>query len=197
MNLQSLRMVILACSLVVCSMPAIADGSRNSVARGNMELYNRACRVGNKAIELAKRGDYVGAIKLDREAIAINPNDAAWHHNLGNDLEKLGKLDEAIEEQKRAIALEPNILPPWLAFGLEYEQQKKFKDAERCYRNCVLLAPKSYGALGCLGDILRKQRQFEEAMQWLLKAKASPGGIENLREIQKKIDQCSRKDASD
>ncbi|MBX9687291.1 MAG: tetratricopeptide repeat protein [Candidatus Obscuribacterales bacterium] len=197
MTMTVALLFLLTCSLICGSIPAHAGGTTKFPGRGSVEDYNKSCRLSNQAIELAKRGDYVGAVRLDREAIVIYPHSAATYHNLGNHLEKLGKLDEAVKEQQRAIDKAPDMLAAWLALGFEFEMQHKFKDAERCYRKSVRLSQFDYGALGCLGDILRKQRKFEEARFWLLKAKASPGSAASPGEIEKKLAQCDRKDASD
>ncbi|MBX9687292.1 MAG: tetratricopeptide repeat protein [Candidatus Obscuribacterales bacterium] len=197
MRLSNALVIFAACAFILDATAVLADGSGRFPGKGSVEAYNRSCRLGNKASELARRGDYKGAERLDRQAIAVYPYDSASFHNLGNDLEKLGMLDEAILQQQKAIDIEPNMLAAWLAMGTEFELKRNLKEAERCYRKAVQIAPNEYGSLASLGEILRQQCKFTEAMPYLLKAKASPGCKKvPPDEIQEIIDACKRKDCS-
>lgn len=181
---------------ILNSTAANADSKGKFPGTGSAQAYNKSCLIGNKAVELAKKGDFREAARLDQEAISIYPFDSMWHHNLGNHLEKIGKLAEARKSQQKAIDLEPNMIAAWLALGIEYELDKKFADAERCYRKSVQIQPTNYEALVDLGDILRQQGKFTEAREWLEKAKTAPGSALAPGEAQKKLDQCNRKEAS-
>ena len=44
-----------------------------------------------------------------RKAIALKPDFAEAHYNLGNTLQQLGRLDDAEANYRRAIALKPDI----------------------------------------------------------------------------------------
>lgn len=172
---------------------------------GSETAYNRAVPIGNSAVKLADKGDLEGAIKRTREAIAIYPYDAMWHHNLGNYLEKQGKLDEAKKEQLKAIDYESDMLAAWLSLGLLYEKKRDFSDAERCYRKSVQIDSTSWDAVANLGDILRKQGRFSEAKSWFVKAKGlsfDSWVTKSAQEIGKKwlsekLTQCDNKVASD
>ncbi len=190
--------LVICTSMSFCSIAVMADSHGRFSGKGSAQAYNKSCEPGNRAVDVAKNGDIQEAIKLDKEAISIYPFESCWHHNLGNHLEKIGKLEDARKEQERAIELEPEYLAAWLALGYEFELQRKFTDAERCYRKCVQIKPDYFESLGDLGDILRKQGKFDEAREWLLKAKARPNFPPALAgEIQRKLEQCNRKEASD
>ncbi len=49
---------------------------------------------------------------LLRRAIAINPNFAAAHNNLGNVVHALGQPQESLAHFDRAIALDPDLRMP-------------------------------------------------------------------------------------
>ena len=75
----------------------------------NWPLYSRDFQLpasyGNAAITLENRGDHEGAIRLFREALALNPGSAQTHGNLGLSLEHAGRMDEAIAEYKNVLQL--------------------------------------------------------------------------------------------
>src|SRR5438045_453178 len=52
-------------------------------------------------------GDLDRAIELYRQAVAIKPDFAEVHNNLGNALRLAGRLDEAVECYRRAIDAKP------------------------------------------------------------------------------------------
>ena len=56
-------------------------------------------------------GDVEAAIVHYRSALALKPNSAVIHGNLGSLLAQGGRLDEAIVEFRRALELEPDYEP--------------------------------------------------------------------------------------
>ncbi len=170
-------------------LPAFADSHDNFPGKGSREEWERAWVSGSKANKLSKQGDYQGAIKLDKEAISIYPHESVFYHNLGNSLAKLGQFEEARKAQEQAIAIEPNYVGAWISVGATFEKQKRLADAERCYRKAVQIEP-CYEALGDLGDILRQQGKFDEAMQLMLRAKACPENANYPGQADKFIEMC-------
>jgi tetratricopeptide (TPR) repeat protein len=64
-------------------------------------------RLYDKASELTRAGDFAQGAEVWRQAIALEPDDARGHNNLGVTLTKLGRRDEALESFRRAVALRP------------------------------------------------------------------------------------------
>ena len=48
------------------------------------------------------------AVKSYKKVIAINPNSAEAHYNLGATLQRLGQLDAAVKSYKKVIAINPD-----------------------------------------------------------------------------------------
>ena len=53
----------------------------------------------------ASLGQLDAAVKCYEKALAINPDYAEAHNNLGNALRRLGKLDASVKSYKKAIAI--------------------------------------------------------------------------------------------
>jgi tetratricopeptide (TPR) repeat protein len=66
------------------------------------------------------------AILLLQQSIAINPNLALPHINLGVALEHKGLLDKAIGEYKKAIAINPNSSHAHWCLGSVYYKKKGY-----------------------------------------------------------------------
>tara|TARA_B110000971_G_C19902492_1_gene450643 strand:+ start:389 stop:667 length:279 start_codon:yes stop_codon:yes gene_type:complete len=66
------------------------------------------------------------AIVSYKTAIALNPNFAEAHKDLGNMLYKLGKIGEAEQNYKKAIALKPNFAEAITILSIISEQNKIF-----------------------------------------------------------------------
>ena len=68
-------------------------------------------------------------------SIALNPNHADAHYNLGNTLHGLGRLDEAEASYRQAIALKPDYVS---AFWNLHGMQETIEDAEHWIDKCLL-----------------------------------------------------------
>ena len=60
------------------------------------------------AISLQEQGKLEEAIEACNKAIAIKPDYADAHHNMGNVLQEQGELEEAIEAYNKALAIKPD-----------------------------------------------------------------------------------------
>ena len=98
-----------------------------------------------------------------KRAIALKPNFAEAHNNLGNTLNNLGNLQEAEASFKYAIKLEPNNAEPHSNLGIVLEKHGKFEEAETSNRKAIELNPNSAKAHNNLGVVLEKFGRIEQA----------------------------------
>jgi Flp pilus assembly protein TadD len=114
---------------------------------------------------IAQRNDRLDeAISEYRRAIALDPESAAAHDNLGNALLQHGELDEAISEYRRAIELDPKSATAHNNLGNALRQQGKLDEAVSEYRLAIQLDPKFAPAHSALGNVLRQQGKLDEAI---------------------------------
>lgn len=92
-----------------------------------------------QAEQLRERGDWSGAAALYGRAIALNPEFAWSHHNLGNVLGELEDWSGAAEAQKRAIALNPGFAWSHYNLGLALAAQRQWEGAIAAYREAQAL----------------------------------------------------------
>jgi predicted O-linked N-acetylglucosamine transferase (SPINDLY family) len=101
------------------------------------------------------RGDYAKALEMYQRAVAMSPDSARAHLNLGNTQSKLGRQSHAIASYRHAAALQPDWLPPHLNLGALLLRKSDAGAAEASYREALRLAPDSAAAwigLGCALD---------------------------------------------
>jgi tetratricopeptide (TPR) repeat protein len=60
-------------------------------------------------VALARQGQHARAVDALGRAIAINPESAQFHANLGNAQYEQGQYSQAVDSYRRAIALDPSI----------------------------------------------------------------------------------------
>jgi tetratricopeptide (TPR) repeat protein len=99
----------------------------------------------DRALEMYERGRWAEAEAELRKAIALNPDQAEWHFNLGLTLEASERDAEAITCFERAVDLMPGQLDPLLAAGIvanrlgTYERGiELFQGALQIDRHCEL-----------------------------------------------------------
>lgn len=193
--------ICLLTSSLTLDVPAFADASLNYEGMeefpgiGTVEAFNRSAEVSNKAAACIKTGDYEAAIKLYKKSNEIYPYSYACFQGLGLAFRESKRFEDAIAAYKKSIELRADVSRTWVQLGYTYELMRKLPEAERSYRKAVQLNPKLYEPTADLGDILRQRGKFEEAREWLLKAKDLPGK-RSPDFIEKKLKQCDEKDTS-
>ena len=103
------------------------------------------------------------------QALAINPDHAEAHNNLGVVLKAQGRLDAAAEAYRRAIVLKPTHAEAQNNLGLVLMDQGRLDEAIRCFERALQILPGYGTALYNLGiaaiwheDIPRALRCFAD-----------------------------------
>jgi tetratricopeptide (TPR) repeat protein len=112
-----------------------------------------------------QRGHHDIAIQMIGAAIAVNPNVAAYHSNLGTIFQVQNKLDEAAACFDRALALQPDWAEVHSNRGNIFQAQAKLEEAAACQQRALSLKPDFAEAYSNLGNIRQAQGKLNEAVE--------------------------------
>jgi serine/threonine protein kinase/tetratricopeptide (TPR) repeat protein len=96
-------------------------------------------------------------------AVALRPDSAVAHVNLGLALQRQGRLDQAVAEYRKALALAPKLLSAHNNLGLALVAQGKLDEAIAELHRAIELNPKFAGVHTNLGLALERQGKLNEA----------------------------------
>jgi Flp pilus assembly protein TadD len=130
-------------------------------------------RLFDLAWSLADQGRYEEAIAGWKKALAISPNDAKAHNNLGFALAQAGRLDEAILHWQKAAEQNSEYAEVHKNLGRAFLQRGRFGDAIACWRKALEIDPGDGEARGKLGFALLREGRFGEAAAELDRALAA------------------------
>src|SRR5207244_3175660 len=105
-----------------------------------------------------------------RKLVALHPNDASAHMQLGRMLAADGQNDSAIAELQSALKLDANDTAAQRDLADLYVSAKKYDQAETQYRALLASHPNDAELHQGLGHALLEQRKFPEAQQELVNA---------------------------
>jgi tetratricopeptide (TPR) repeat protein len=144
--------------------------------KGELERALAACR---KATQLAPNDsrvrvnlgvllcdhvrDYDGAIREFREAIRLDDENAVFHFNLANALDKKGRFSSALKAYRNAVALDPGHATGWSRLGWLLGRKGDLEGALTACRKAVDLEPNAAEHHWRLGVVLRDQGHDYEA----------------------------------
>jgi protein O-GlcNAc transferase len=104
--------------------------------------------------------------------VALRPDWAEAHHQLGNALKGLRRYPEAAASLRRAAALVPNDAAVWLNLGVASLEMRRLDEAVTCFRRAIRLEPvrpEAHNILGhallTLGRCTAAKRCLEEALK--------------------------------
>ena len=103
------------------------------------------------------------AVAVVLRAVALKPDLALAHANLGNVLRDLGRLDDAIEEFGRAIQIKPDYAAAYSNLGNALCDKGRLEDALAVFRRAIELEPGFAPAYSNLGVALEQLNRSEEA----------------------------------
>jgi Flp pilus assembly protein TadD len=104
------------------------------------------------------------AILCYRKVIALRPDHAEAHNNLGNALRQCGRLEEAAACYRRTIALQPAHAEAHSNLGVVLDELEQPDEAAACHRKALDIRPGFPLACNNLGVALRKLGQLDAAI---------------------------------
>ena len=109
------------------------------------------------------RGSKTEAVEANQTAVALSPQDAEAHNNLGNTLKELGRLKEAESSYNKAIALMPNYAEAYCNLGITLHGLGRLDRSEESYNQAIALKPELAEAHINLGITLQELGRLKEA----------------------------------
>lgn len=103
------------------------------------------------------------AADVNRTAVALAPQDAEAHCNLGVTLKALGRLQEAEASYLQAITLKPDYAEAHSNLGATYQELGRLRKAEASYSQAIMLEPGLVAAHYNLGNTLKELGRCAEA----------------------------------
>jgi tetratricopeptide (TPR) repeat protein len=116
--------------------------------------------LGNILRELGRLEDAETSFK---KAIAIKPDLAEAHYNLGITLKELGKLGDAETSFKKAIAIKPDLAEAHCNLGISLQKLGRLEDAQTSYKKAIANKPDYAEAHSNLGTALQELGRLEDA----------------------------------
>lgn len=98
-----------------------------------------------------------------QRAVAILPNDAEVHSNLGNTLKELARFEEAEASYNKAIAIKPGLAEAHYNLGVTLKGLGRLEDAEASYNKAIAIKPDYAQAHSNLGITLQELGRLEDA----------------------------------
>ena len=134
-------------------------------------------------------GRYDAAIAEFKKAIAINPNDAYAHYNLGVAYRANEMYDAAIAEYKKAIAINPNDAYAHYNLGVIYGSRKMWDEVITELKKVIDLDPDAADAQYNLAVAYYQKGLYDLAIEHCDRAKElgkfHPGFLEALKPYRK------------
>ncbi len=127
-------------------------------------------RLYDLAYELGEKGDTEAAIRMWREALQLEPEDARAHNNLGGLLLRARRLDEAEAHLRAALRADESASNARSNLGLLLMQRQRWSEARRELERALELNPDLAEARVNLGGVLLVQGRHAEAAAQLRKA---------------------------
>jgi tetratricopeptide (TPR) repeat protein len=108
--------------------------------------------------------DFESAIDAYKKALAIKPDYAEAHYNMGNTLKVLGMQEAAIQAYTKAIATKPDYAEAYYNMSNVFKEQGKFEQAREGYIKTLAIKPEYAGVHNNLGITLKEQGKIDEAI---------------------------------
>ena len=152
------------------SQPSVNSGKVQYLAAGRLitpEQF-KAMTLANNAYELMREEKFTMAVQILKNALAIFPDLASAHSNLGMAYSQLGQFNDAETHLKKAISIDASRPSAWLNLASTFLVEGQLKDAVATYGEFVQRFPnqklviKVQGIKSQLDKELQEQAQAEQ-----------------------------------
>jgi tetratricopeptide (TPR) repeat protein len=127
-------------------------------------------RLFDRALDLTHENQYQAATQEWRKAMALGPDEARVHYNLGLSLARLNQYDEAIPEFRKALELDPKDANTHSNLGITLMKTGKSEEAILQLRQALELNPRDAKTYSNLGGLLIDAGQLDGAIEQFGKA---------------------------
>lgn len=114
--------------------------------------------------------EYLQAIDSFTKALAIQPESAEAHHNLGMAFEKLGQFENAERSYRNALKYKKDSAESYNNLGNNLRELSRSAEAIECFKNALAIKAHYPEALNNLGWTLYESNKFVEAEEQFNKA---------------------------
>ena len=98
-------------------------------------------------------------------AIAIAPDDAAAHNNLGLVRQRAGRFEDSVREHREAIRLDPEMAAAHYNLGISLGALNRLDESAAAYRESLRIFPSQAAARSNLGQLLARQGRLAEGAE--------------------------------
>jgi len=130
-------------------------------------------RLFDEAVQLMEKGQYNDAVAGWQKALALNPDDAKAHLNLGYVMQQSGRLDEAIGEYRTALKINPSYAAAHSNLGIALATAGRLDEGIEHYEKALEIDPENSEAHGNLCAALLEKHQNNAAIDHCRKAVTS------------------------
>jgi tetratricopeptide (TPR) repeat protein len=109
-------------------------------------------------------GQLETAVKHFEQALAIKPDNAEAHSNLGNTLQELGQLEVAVKSFEQALAIKPDFAEAHYNLGITLKELGQLEEAVKSYEQALTIKPDYAEAYSNLGNALKELGQLEQRL---------------------------------
>ncbi|MGB6430585.1 MAG: tetratricopeptide repeat protein [Candidatus Acidiferrales bacterium] len=136
------------------------------------------------AYVLNRSGDFEGALREAKAALAVNPDDAEAHRTAGGEYVNMQQYDAAEPELREALRLKPDYGAARRDLGALYANQGNHDDAIPEFKKAIVLNPNDIDAHNYLGSAYQDKGDFASAIREFREAKridpTQPDARQNL-----------------
>ena len=118
----------------------------------------------------ANLGQLEAAVTCYKQALAIKPDHAEIHCNLGVALKGLGQFDAAIKSYEKALSIRPNYAAPYYNYGIVLAELGQLDGAAERYEKALTINPDYAEAHNNLGLTFHELGQLDAAVKSYEKA---------------------------
>ena len=129
----------------------------------------------------AAREDFINAQECFKQAVRIEPNNAAYNSNYANTLQDTWKIEESLPFYQKAIELKPDFVDAHFNLGNSFRKLQRFPEALKCYEQAKRINPQYVKCYINTAVVYEAMKQIDRAIAEIFEAlKFAPQSFELL-----------------